>query len=588
MAARLTAYLVVAIVGATLIAGLMVGAQRDDNEGPVDLIVHNGTVYTADRRGAMAEAVAVRGNQILRVGTDREILRLQLPQTIVVDAGGGAVLPGFNDAHVRLLDAGLAEGSVDLTGARSAGDVVERVGAWGSEHPGEQWIVGRGWSAEHFRSSFPARHLLDSAAGGRPVLMLGADGVTAWANSAALDLAGITRDTPDPARGLIVREARSGDPSGVLRGTAAGMVRARIPAATREAHAGALAAAVARANAAGITSVHTLDGTQESLGLYDEFRRAGDLTLRIYAALPVLAPFTEAVPDHVARAREQYPDDPLFKTGALYIRLDDSFDGRAPSTFAPYAGADQRTETAIGPDDLNRTVRLADAAGWQVVTHAAGDAAVKMALDAYAHAVRSNRVPERGRRHRIEHLALVGESDIPRFASLGVLASLQPALAQASAERMDAGRIPDPEDAAQMFPFRALSEHARLVFGSAWPSGELDPLTGLHVAVNRPLPGSGITTAAGSRGSPERVPLKRALDAYTASGAWASFDDQRKGALSPGMLADIVVLTDNIFEGPASALASTTVAYTIFDGRIVYSQAAETPHHDFPPGTHTQ
>ena len=172
MAARLTAYLVVAIVSATLIAGLMVGAQRDDNEGPVDLIIHNGAVYTADRRGAMAEAVAVRGNQVLRVGTDREILRLQRPQTVMIDARGGTVLPGFNDAHVQLLRGARALAAVDLRGAASTGEIQARIAAWSAEHPDNGWILGHGWSGEAFRSSFPARQFLDSVAGNRPMLSL--------------------------------------------------------------------------------------------------------------------------------------------------------------------------------------------------------------------------------------------------------------------------------------------------------------------------------------------------------------------------------------------------------------------------------
>src|SRR5687768_3841603 len=175
MAARLTTYVVVAIVAATLIAGLIVGAQREDNDGPVDLIVRNATVYSADRRGTMAEAVAVRGNQILRVGSNREIDRLQRPQTIVVDAAGGAGLPGFNDSHVDVVAGGLRLGVADLSGAATAAEVLERIAEWSTANPAAPWVVGNGWSAEYFKNGAPTRQLLDAVVKDRPAIMYGPD-----------------------------------------------------------------------------------------------------------------------------------------------------------------------------------------------------------------------------------------------------------------------------------------------------------------------------------------------------------------------------------------------------------------------------
>jgi predicted amidohydrolase YtcJ len=232
MAARLTTYVVVGIVAATLIAGLMVGAQRDDNDGPVDLIVFNGKVYTADASGSTAEAVAVRGNQILRVGSNREINRLRRPQTTVVDALGGAVLPGFNDASARFIDAGVALDGVNLADATTLGEIAARVRAWAAAHPERPWILGRGWSSRSLDGS-PTRQLLDTAVTDRPVYLVSLDGGSAWLNTSGLHKAGITAGTLAPAEGTIVREPR-GMPSGVLKGTAVALASRAVPRTTRE------------------------------------------------------------------------------------------------------------------------------------------------------------------------------------------------------------------------------------------------------------------------------------------------------------------------------------------------------------------
>ena len=233
MAARLTTYVVVAIVAATLIAGLIVGAQRDDSDGPVDLIVFHGKVYAADGTGRKAEAVAIRGNQVLRVGTDRDVTRLQRPQTVMVDARGGAIVPGFNDADVRFIDGGVTLGDVDLSGAASQDEVVARLAEWAESHPSRPWIVGRGWSAGMFAKNGPTRQLLDAVTGPRPAYILSAAGDAAWVNSAALKRAAITRRLPPPAGGAIDKDAR-GEPNGVLRGAAMAVVTRLIPAPSRE------------------------------------------------------------------------------------------------------------------------------------------------------------------------------------------------------------------------------------------------------------------------------------------------------------------------------------------------------------------
>lgn len=489
MAARLTAYLVVAIVGVTFIAGLIVGAQRDDSDGPVDLIIRNGAVYAADQRGTTAEAVAVRGNRILRVGSNREIDRLQRPQTLVLDARGGSILPGFNDAQVRLFqpdfDLGLDIPSPDESSARQTG---------------------------------PA-------------------------------------GPPPPS-------APSTDQQALM-----------------------LRAAIAEANAHGITSVQNTVESADTLRLYDSMRRAGELTLRIYAAIPLDEPLHDGDLAGMEDTRARYADDPLFKAGALSIDLDGSLADRTAALNRPYFGAGHEPDAGTpswDPDELNRTVRLADAAGWQIITHATGDRAVHMALNAYAHAARSNRPPDRGRRHRIDGIALVDPVDVPRFAPLGVVASMQPARLLPTEQRIEwLTRSLGEARARRLYPMRTLAASTRLVFGSGWPETAWNPLLGLHVA----------TTRTGHDGSPdggwpggEQLPLTAAVKAYTSEPAWASFDEQRKGTIAPGMLADLVVLSRDIFDIPQDELLTPSVAMTIFDGKVVYrriprEETAPLPQH---------
>jgi hypothetical protein len=571
MAARLTTYVVVGIVAATLIAGLIVGAQRDDSDGPVDLIVFNARVYTADASGTMAEAVAVRGNQILRVGSNREINRLRRPQTVVVDALGAAVVPGFNDAAAQLIDGGLSLDAIDLLDATTPDEIQARVRTWADANPERLWVVGRGWYAESFPSGGPTRQLLDAVVPDRPAFIVSFDGRAAWVNTKALRLARITRRTPTPPDGIIVKDARTGEPTGVLKDAAVALAGRLVPRPTREDRARALRAAIAEAHRLGITSVQQATAGAEELALYEDARRAGDLNLRLYSSIPLDGTPTDHVFAGLDALSSKYPDDPLFKVGGVRIALDGPVESFGAAMLEPYSGKPEggAGESSIAPDDLNRMVRLLDARGWQVTTGAEGDRAVRMALNAYEHAARSNPEPARGRRHRIERVGLVAAEDLPRFRRLHVLASMQPLEGFPVEGRLDAWmRNVGAERAARAWPYGSLAAAGgRVAFGTGWPSAALNPMAAIHAAVNRaPL------DDPASEGSPatEQLPLKRAIDAFTSVPAYASFDEQRKGSLKAGMLADLVVLSTDIFDAPAEELASTTVAVTIFDGKIVY------------------
>jgi predicted amidohydrolase YtcJ len=574
MAARLTTYLVVAIVAATLIAGLIVGAQRDDTEGPVDLIVQNARLFTGDPAAALAEAVAIRGNQILRVGSQREINRFRRPQTIVVDADGAAVVPGFNDTHVHFISGGLGLDRIDLTDAATLEDVQTVVRDWATANPDRPWVLGRGWQPAAFGAGAPTRHQLDQAVSDRPALLLSADGHSAWLNSKALGLAGIGARTAAPQGGSIVRDPKKGEPTGVLTDSAIALAWGAIPAPTRDERARALRAAIAEAHRHGVTSVHDVAADADDLAQYDEFRRTGDLLVRVFAGVPFGGATTDSALANLDELRRRYPDDPLFKTGAVRLTIDGAVESQTAVMLEPYGVRPSNAEPLMAPDDLNRTARLLDARGWQLVSDAAGDRAVRMALDAYAHTVRSNAEPTRGRRHRVELPALVDPTDVARLRPLGVVTAVRPSDDRPEPQRITAlTESLGLERAAREWTLKSLSpKGGRIVFASDWPSAPLNPMLEIHAAVNQAAPPD-MPEDAWLPG--ERLDLKAALAASTSAAAYASFDEQRKGLLKPGMLADLVVLSADIFSIPPSALATTSVAVTIFDGKIVFRKNAK-------------
>jgi predicted amidohydrolase YtcJ len=574
MASRLTTYIVVLIVAGTLVAGLIVGAQRDDG-GPVDLIVTNGRVYTGSAT-EFAEALAVRGNQILQVGSNHDIKRLRRPQTIVIDAHGASVLPGFDDAHTHFLSGGLALGNVDLLDDTTLEAMQARIKAFAEAHPERPWVVGRGWYYDPFPGGLPVRQQLDAVVPDRPAYMSCYDGHTAWVNTRALQLAGITRKTPNPKNGVIVKDPITGEPTGVLKEAAKPLVSKLLPQPTRAEQLDALRAAIARAQSVGITSVQNASGDADEFALYDELRKSGDLRVRVYSALSVSPGVTEADADRFDALRAKYPDDPLFKTGAIKLMSDGVIEAHTAAMLAPYANKATSGTPNFTPEELQRVVTMFDRRGWQVLIHAIGDGAIRMALDAYEHAAKVNRAPARGRRHRIEHIETTDPADIPRFAALGVIASQQPYHGSPSPSQISVWSANiGPERASRGWVYHSiLAAGGREAFGSDWPVVTLDPRYGLHVASTRTAPDG---TPEGGWYPQEKIALSEAIDAYTSGAAYASFDDQRKGRIARDLLADVVILSADVF-APGARVLDATVDTTIFDGKIVYARQ--------PAGTH--
>jgi predicted amidohydrolase YtcJ len=315
--------------------------------------------------------------------------------------------------------------------------------------------------------------------------------------------------------------------------------------------------------------VHDAGGDASDLELYDRLRKRGELTLRVYQALGVDGSLTEAHLDGLAEVRERFADDPLLKTGAIKVVLDGVIEAHTAAMLEPYANRAAKGEARFTPEQLNRVVAMLDRRGWQIMTHAIGDAAVRMTLDAYEAAARANPAPERGRRHRIEHIETIDAADVSRFGTLSVIASFQPVHATPSPAPGDVWSTNiGAERASRGWLWASIARtRGPIAFGSDWPVMTFDPLQGLHVAVTR-------TTAEGlPKGGwipSERLPVRQAIQAYTRDAAWASFDEQRKGTLKRDMLADIAVLSEDIFSGPPSKLTSTEVVVTIADGKVVY------------------
>lgn len=537
MASRLTTFLVVLIVTGTVIAGLIVGAQRDDATGPVDLIVTNGKVFTGSDR-TFAEAIAIQGNKILQVGSNREIKRLRRPQTLMLDAHGASVLPGFVDAHVHLAEAARARAGVDLADAGTAEALAMRIREFAAAHPDAEWIRGRGWSYELFPDGLPTRQALDAIVPDRPAYLVAGDGRTAWANSRALTTAGITRRTLNPKGGLIVRDPRTGEASGALRDTAQELVAAVLPEPTPTEQLEGLQAAIREAHSVGVTSVHSIGDTVDDLELYDALREAGALHLRVYSALAVTT-WSDAEAARLEAVQQRYPDDPLLKTGAVAIRA-------VPATQPPVAAAHQSVRTAT---DLAALVAYFDTRGWQTLVEASEPDGIETALSAFESARRMNPSPER-RRHRLDHAAGVDGSMTDRLAAIGIAVGI-------GARQED-----------ELATWRLiLDAGGRIAFGSDWPSSLVGPGERLAIA-------AAAESVEDGEPGPDAEPalaLAEAVEASTATPAWASFDDQRKGRLARGMLADLVILNTDIFE-PDRDLSRATIETTIFDGKVVYAR----------------
>jgi len=553
------------------------GQRAPAAQAAADLVVINGAVYAADG-GSLHQAVAVRGNRIAAVGTNDEIAALRGAATHVVDARGGAVVPGFDDVHTHMLSGGLEMDTVNLQGAQTLEEIQSRIRAYAASHRDLAWVRGRGWGYAPFANGTPTRQQLDAAVPDRPAIMRCFDGHSIWANSKALEAARITKTTGDPANGTIVRERDSGEPSGLLKESPAmALVATVVPKPTRAEQRRALEAAVDEALRFGVTSVTDAAGNPEDLEVYEDLRRAGGLRARVYYSLLVAPGFTDADADRFDAVRRAHPPAARLETGIVKLFLDGVIETNTAFLLAPYANDPSTRGAPNYPrEELDRIVQTMDRRGWQIMIHALGDGAVRMALDAFERAASVNPTPARGRRPRLEHIETIDPADVPRFGRLGVIASMHPggAFVPANAPPASAtpafmlgawGRNIGPERAARGGMWKSISEAGgRVVFGSDWPVAPLDAMSRITSIVQRPPRAGGVD---------QRLSMKTAIDDYTSGAAWASFHDRERGTLAPGMLADIAVLATDVFTRPPAARADVAVTTTIVDGKVVYARS---------------
>ena len=541
-----------------------------------DVVLIHARIYSLNAQQPWAEALAIRDGKILAVGTEREISRYRSASTKVIDAKGRLVLPGFTDCHVHFMDGSFSMRQVNVEDAKTVAEVQERIKAYAAAHPNDPWVLGRGWSYPVFApSGLPDKKQLDAIIPDRPAYIEGFDGHTWWANSKALEAAHITKDTPDPPGGTIVRDPATGEATGAIKEDAAdAVIRRAIPEPSRKTKLQALRAGIKLANQFGLTRVHVLGGVNagrddlHNVDLYEELRRNNELTVRFYLAYRLDPPkVSDRQLQEVVQARDRYRDD-WISAGSVKFFMDGVIETHTAAMLAPYSDDPSVSGQLLWePGEYQRAVTEFDSRGIQIFTHAIGDRAIRVALDSYANAAKTNGTKDA--RHRIEHIEDASAADIPRFGKLGVIASMQPLHAYPDEDIFKAW-LPSagPERAQRAFAWQSIQASGGLLaFGSDWPIVTLSPWPGLQNAVTRE------TTEGEPKGGwipSERVSLADAIKGYTLNAAFAGHREKTEGSLEPGKLADLIVVSQNVFQVDPHELGKTKVTLTMVGGRVVY------------------
>jgi predicted amidohydrolase YtcJ len=563
------------ILGAVL-ALTSFGTRGQSAQKHVDRIFVNGQIWTGDDRRPKAEALAVADDKILAVGSTAEIKALASSDTGVIDLKGRLVIPGFQDSHLHF--PGQSVNEVDLHGAETLLEFQRRLADFAQAHPQLPWITGHGWGYSAFPNQTVDKKYIDAAVSDRPVYVSERDGHMGLANSKALQIAGVTSKTPDPPNGHIMK-GKDGEPTGEFKEAAQGLIFSRVPPRSMEDEYQSLLAHMDEAAAAGLTAVQEAYTSMESFPVFERAAAGNALKLRFRFAPPILlmerggAPpkhklekfLTEADLAPYGKLRDTF-SGPLLKFGAVKGVLDGTVDARTAVMFEPYVGGG----TGIPfweQDDLNKTVALYDKEGFQVLLHAIGDKAINMALNAFEYAAKTNRTS--GRRHRVEHAEVPQLSDLPRFKQLGVIASTQAMFANPDATVLENFAVLlGPERASHADSFKIYDDAGAVqAFGSDWGVFSFEPLPAIYCAVTRMTPQG---TPAGGWYPAGRISVDAALRHFTRDGAFASFDEDIRGTLSPGKLADLVVLSKNILEIPPAEILNTKVLLTVMGGKDTY------------------
>jgi len=552
-----------------LIVALLSAFSGGQASPSADLIVTSARVYTVNHRQPWAEAIAIRDGKILAVGKATEVEKFKGADTKVIDAGGRVVLPGFADCHVHFMSGSIGLLGVILDDAKTVDEYQKRVKQFADTHPDAPWILGRGWTYPTFgAAALPDKKYLDAVVPDRPVFLEGFDGHTYWANSKALELADIGNRTPDPANGIIVRDA-NGSATGALKEAAEELVSKVVPPMTREQRLAALRGGLQEAAKDGVVRMHSAGGDFEYFDLYDELRKNGQLTARFYIAYFLDPPeLTPKEIDLIENARRTYHDDWL-AGGAVKTMLDGVVESHTAAM--KYADTGKTTSTFWDPQKYTAAMQELDKRGFQMFTHAIGDDAVDLALNAFQNMQQVNHTHDM--RPRVEHIETVKAADIARFGKLGVIASMQPLHAYPDEDTLGpwlagAGKEREP----RAWAWKSIKDDGgHLAFGSDWPVVTINPWPGVEMAVTRETTEG---TPAGGFVPAQRLTVAQAIEGYTLGAAFAGHREQTEGSIEAGKLADLIVISQDPFQVPSNQLSKTQVLLTMVGGKIVYQSAA--------------
>jgi predicted amidohydrolase YtcJ len=560
-------------ISACLAATAFTGCSRQDDQAAADLALTGGKIYTVDGARSWAEAVAIKDGRIVFVGSSADTQDFIGDDTKVVDLKGRMVVPGFQDAHVHPISAGVEANACNLNGLENVDAYIAAIKKYADEHPDEPWITGGGWSMAAFGpGALARRELIDAVVPDRPVLLYSQDGHTTWANSKALETAGITNKTPDPPDGRIDRDPKTGAAVGSLQEGASSLVAAKIPPVSDTKRADGLRYAVKYLNALGITAVQDASVNEDDLKTYRQLDDAGELSLHVVGSIWWERDQGVEQIESIKRLRTEFTKGHV-DAGTVKIMQDGVMENYTAAMLEPYLiPSKSKGIPMVDPEKLKAAVTQLDADGFQVHFHAIGDGAIRQSLDAVEAARKVN--GDRGHRHHISHLELIDKADIPRFKALGVVANFQPLWAM-NDEYVTELTVPfiGRERAAGLYPIGSVAKSGgTIAFGSDWSVSSPNPFEQIETAITR-LEANGGTTEPLLPG--EAITLAEAIDAFTISAAYVNRDEKNTGSIEVGKSADLAVLDRNLFDIAPSELSETKTLVTLFEGKAVHGKVED-------------
>lgn len=542
-------------------------------QDPLTLILTNGKIWTGEGADSFAEAIAITGNTINEVGDSKSILDLAGSETEVIDLQGKLVTAGFNDAHIHFLGGSMGLTQVDLLATKSLDEVLSITSDFIQKNQDKDWITGRGWQYTYFKSGLPDHQTLKALDIEKPVFLKAYDGHSAYANPKALELAGINSSTVFEGFGEVVKDA-NGNPTGALKEGAMGLVGDLMPEPSYDDKINALKKGMELAASLGITSIQNASGSEEELRLYLDLLKREELTVRFAASFSV---GENSAPTQLERFNflkdSIGTENPWIRADAIKFMIDGVIESHTAAMLEHYADLLPDDELALGmlnitEEKYKSLVSTLDSMGFRLYTHAIGDRGVREVFIAYEKANLEN--PEKERRHRIEHIETIAPEDIPRFAKSGILASMEPIHADPATVGVWAKAIGE-ERLPRSFAWNSiLQSGAQLVFSSDWPACiSLDPIRGIHVAVNRRDPAG---FPEGGWIPVERISIYEAMKAYTSMGAYSTFEENKKGLIKEGHLADLIVFSKDLFSIDPMEIHETKIEMTVVDGKKIFER----------------